>query len=1063
MSLSLLKNLRLLFPLFMLVAFSWLAISGADSNNRDPKKETSHAASSPSHEASFPKGQQLQTSSTQEYDEAKLALNFIKFQEHLAIKALRGDQKHVQIPPPKSLTSEAGLFVWNEIDTQLLEEVPAENQLLLANYLQVITTNENGEFAHFCWAPGSDPATVLAFHEAEQLLLGEEIVAFSNQFLGIGKWTSVASSPANFATQGAPVPITWSIVPEGTLVPDRDFNNQSSDFRAFMVDIYGGSTTGPAEDQPWFPIIEQAFNDMAEDNGITLIYEPADDGAAMGGGNPGVIGVRGDVRVGGTTLDGNFGTLAFAFSPNTGDMVFDTADSFFNTINNNSRRFRNVASHELGHALGLAHVCPINNSKLMEPTASTVFDGPQFTERFALNRQYGDFYEISGNDTSPNAVPLSLTTSSNLDLELTSIDGENDTDFFSFSASTFERITINLSPVGETFLEGPQNSDGSCSDGEDFFPQAQQDLSFSIIAPDGSEIMNMDENAIGNDETLTLFDLPQTGTYFLEIRGNGNDNVQIYSLEASLIEPEERVRIQLLSNTITAESGVVKNNIIDPEETIEMTLEVINNGDFDAQNATLIVTVPDTVWLPTSTFLIGDLAVGASTTVPIQFAFLGECNEQFEISLSTSDDISGLRTLADLPLSAGLVEIGADVLVEEFQLNSLPTDWTTATTGIGVDWTTTTNEGRVVAFSPGINSNGTATLTSEEATLGQENNTLSFVHSYIIQRNFDGALLEYSRNGGPWLDLPTDPAVTVVSNGYNGRIISNNNEITQRDAWMESSGGYITSEFLLPEAWAEDNLRLRWILAHNNSGAQEGWYIDSVSLNGDTLGLCEPHRPALSLTAQSTTLTEGEDATTLTISPELPLASDLSISLEISGQAESADLNALEFNPVLPAGQQSLTLLIGAVNDGITENRETFSLSLASDDPNFASTTNPILYEIIEPLNYTLWASQFFPTTPAPSGDEDNDGRSNLLEYLLDSNPSQPDPIIIFSTSITASDVNIAAPPFTERNDLTVTVQNSSDIEDWQDVESVRTPEGFTIPLDEDRTFTRLSITLETE
>ncbi|MCQ6458457.1 matrixin family metalloprotease, partial [Vibrio parahaemolyticus] len=88
--------------------------------------------------------------------------------------------------------------------------------------------------------------------------------------------------------------------------------------------------------------------------------------------------VRGDVRIGGHTIDGSSGTLAYNFFPNTSDMVIDTADSFYSVTTDNSLRLRNVIMHEAGHGLGISHVESNNGSFLMEPFINLGFDGPQF-------------------------------------------------------------------------------------------------------------------------------------------------------------------------------------------------------------------------------------------------------------------------------------------------------------------------------------------------------------------------------------------------------------------------------------------------------------------------------------------------------------------------------------------------------------------------------------------------------------------------------------------------------------------------------------------------------------
>ena len=213
--------------------------------------------------------------------------------------------------------------------------------------------------------------------------------------------------------------MTWSIVPDGTSTPGLGNSSfTESNLREWMSELYGGSATGIASEQPWFDLVRSCFEAMEERSGLTFVYEPNDNGVTLSSTNSGVLGVRGDIRLSARTLDGNgdpddnTNTLAFAFAPNNGDVVLDSGDSFFNNISSNSRGFFNTLTHELGHAIGLAHVCPINSTKLMEPLISRLFRGPQFDEFYSIQRQYGDEQEIangdSNNDDASRAIPLEL-------------------------------------------------------------------------------------------------------------------------------------------------------------------------------------------------------------------------------------------------------------------------------------------------------------------------------------------------------------------------------------------------------------------------------------------------------------------------------------------------------------------------------------------------------------------------------------------------------------------------------------------------------------------------------
>jgi len=100
--------------------------------------------------------------------------------------------------------------------------------------------------------------------------------------------------------------------------------------------------------------------------------------------------------------------LAYNYFPNTGDMVVDVPDSYYTNTSSASLRLRNVVAHEHGHGLGLEHACPVNQTKLMEPYVTLVFDGPQHDDILATNRAYGDRYEHD--DSAPSAADLGSVT-----------------------------------------------------------------------------------------------------------------------------------------------------------------------------------------------------------------------------------------------------------------------------------------------------------------------------------------------------------------------------------------------------------------------------------------------------------------------------------------------------------------------------------------------------------------------------------------------------------------------------------------------------------------------------
>ena len=347
------------------------------------------------------------------------------------------------------------------------------------------------------------------------------------------RWTTTATDPGPLG-QGDPTTLTWSIVPDGTSIFGYAGEPTSpSNLQAWLNGIYGS----PAN---WLPLFEQIFAVWGDLTGVTYVYEPNDDGSPWTAFTiaPGQLGVRGDVRIAGHTIDGNSNILAYNFFPNFGDMVIDTADNTYNNTSNNSLILRNVLAHEHGHGLGIEHVCPVNQTKLMEPFLTTAFDGPQFDDILAANRGYGD--DAEDNDSPGIAAGLgSITPAGNAGQNLVSIDDNSDTDFYSFSTSVGQQVTITASPsippAGTPYLSGPQLSSGACTAGTPYDPTDNQDLSIQLLDTNGTTVLgSVNATPAGSGETLSNVTLPGAGTYFVNINGGANNEALLYDYSVNV-------------------------------------------------------------------------------------------------------------------------------------------------------------------------------------------------------------------------------------------------------------------------------------------------------------------------------------------------------------------------------------------------------------------------------------------------------------------------------------------------------------------------------------------------
>jgi Matrixin/HYDIN/CFA65/VesB-like, Ig-like domain/Bacterial pre-peptidase C-terminal domain len=426
------------------------------------------------------------------------------------------------------------------------------------------------DIVHPVFAPDT-PAEIMAAYEDLQDQ-GPRIDAFS--FSDSNRWSRTATEIG--LAQGDATTITWSIAPDGS--PISGFNGEPAapnNLRSYLAGIYGTNASSTrAEDQPWFSVFQQVFERWSALSGVTYVYEPADDGASFGSSASGIRGVRGDVRIGGHWIDGTNNILAYNFYPTVGDMILDTGDSFFASTGSNSLRLRNTVAHEAGHGLGLGHVTPTNGTKLMEPSISLGFDGPQADDILAVNRGYGDRLEKGGgNDTATSATNLGAPAGA-FSVDTVSIDDDSDVDWFRFTVGGPGQLSITLSPTGSTYT----------SNSTTFNSLAQSNLGLAVYDGSGSTVIaSANLNPAGLGETLTGIALSGTGTYFVRISGSANA-AQMYRLSGSVstvtsLAPE----IQVLDGTtdIADNTGNMNLGSTTVGSALSRTFTIRNQGGAD--------------------------------------------------------------------------------------------------------------------------------------------------------------------------------------------------------------------------------------------------------------------------------------------------------------------------------------------------------------------------------------------------------------------------------------------------------------------------------------------------
>ncbi|MBI5670914.1 MAG: M4 family metallopeptidase [Chloroflexi bacterium] len=91
---------------------------------------------------------------------------------------------------------------------------------------------------------------------------------------------------------------------------------------------------------------------------------------------------------------------------------------------------------------------------------------------------------------------------------------------------------------------------------------------------------------------------------------------------------------------------------------------------------------------------------------------------------------------------------------------------------------------------------------------------------------WDGAIVEYSVNGGAWID-----ASSLFDDGknYDGVLHPANPLPDERSGFTKHSHGYVSSRYNL-SSLAGKSVRFRWIIAADSYGSYWGWFLDDVQI-----------------------------------------------------------------------------------------------------------------------------------------------------------------------------------------------------------------------------------------
>lgn len=518
------------------------------------------------------------------------------------------------------------LIVSNELASRMTKEQ--------WNILNAIadTLDSGKQVPHMCFAPDTDREYAYAVNQLIEF-------PFQVRFQQTARWTSTATDGGGL-NQGTPTTLTYSFVPDGTFVPDLGIGLGSGNSAMFqwLDGIYGNTQT-------WQDLFHQVFDRWEELIGTTYVYEPNDDGANTNGA-AGVLGVRGDVRIGAFNYqnDGSGGVLAYNNFPNDGDMIFDAFDTFYSNTSSQSLRFRNVAAHEHGHGLGMLHVCPANQTKLMEPFISTAYDGPQLDDILNGIRHYGDVNEPD--NSIAQATDLgNFSIGGVAAVSNVGVDDNTDDDYFLVGLNEPARIVFAVAPDAATYDQGPQTS--ACNTGSSTNYNSIQNLRITAVNSSGATLGVANDTGTGGIESLSIDSTSGDDVYFIVDGSTSVNNVQRYQVSVFIQD------VPFMGPVIDAEAPIS----VDPGVTTSFDVTIDPREDDLVPGSALLFTSVNGGSF-SSTSLVENGGNSYTATLPSV-----NCDDSLEFYISIEGETDGVSTLPEGGASAPFSATVGDLIV----------------------------------------------------------------------------------------------------------------------------------------------------------------------------------------------------------------------------------------------------------------------------------------------------------------------------------------------------------------------------------------------------------------
>jgi hypothetical protein len=302
--------------------------------------------------------------------------------------------------------------------------------------------------------------------------------------------------------------------------------------------------------------------------------------------------------------------------------------------------------------------------------------------------------------------------------------------------------------------------------------------------------------------------------------------------------------------TLVAESCTPANGVLDPNETVTVSLCVQNVGSANttALMGTLQATGGVTNIQPPNPQNYGVVVAGGPPVCRnFTFTATGTCGGTVTATVHFQDGVTDLGNVT-YTFTMGTQSTAFTENFDGVTAPALPAGWVTAFTNgdadctvggplctLGTNWTTVSGSSDTApnhAFHNDPSCVTDSSLDTPSIAIPASATKVTFRNFYNTESTFDGGVLEISINGGAFTDIVTAGG-SFVTGGYNATISTSFlSPIAGRQAWSGNSGGFITTTANLPASAQGQPIKLRFRMASDCSVSATGWNIDTISITG---------------------------------------------------------------------------------------------------------------------------------------------------------------------------------------------------------------------------------------